>query len=156
MSKQVISGNVFIIPNMLFKPSSESEFHVEQFNRSTKPRIEKVVGRSVSEDEVYVQVWAYDPNDNNSNWADHSWPGKEITRFPHYLPLKELEGLKEGETIVLNSENFEISLTANQLGTRYRSFGRFEEVLKERKEVFDAWENGETIYIGGIPCSKND
>jgi hypothetical protein len=156
VSKQVISGNVFIIPNMLFKPSSESEFHVEQFNRSTKPRIEKVVGRSVSEDEVYVQVWAYDPNDNNSNWADHSWPGKEITRFPQYLPLKELEGLKEGETIVLNSENFEISLTANQLGTRYRSFGRFEEVLKERKEVFDAWENGETIYIGGIPCSKND
>ena len=155
MEKQIIKGNIFIIPNMLFKPSSESEFHVEQFNRSIKPKIEAVVGREVSTDEVYVQVWAFDPSDNNSNWADHSWPGEEITRFPHYLPYKELEGLKEGETIKLESENFVISLTADQLGTRYRKFGRFEEVLKDRKEVWDAWENGETIYIGGFPCSKN-
>jgi hypothetical protein len=141
---------------MLFKPSSESEFHVDQFNRSMKPRIEKIVGREVSENEVYVQVWAFDPNDNDSNWSDHSWPGKEITRFPHYLPYKELKGLKEGEKITLESESFKVSLTADQLGTRYRSFGKFEDVLKDRKEVFDAWENGETIYMGGIPCSKND
>jgi hypothetical protein len=121
-----------------------------------KPRIEKIVGREVSENEVYVQVWAFDPNDNDSNWSDHSWPGKEITRFPHYLPYKELKGLKEGEKITLESESFKVSLTADQLGTRYRSFGKFEDVLKDRKEVFDAWENGETIYMGGIPCSKND
>lgn len=156
MNKQVISGNIFIIPNMLFKPSSESEFHVDQFNRSMKPRIEKIVGREVSENEVYVQVWAFDPNDNDSNWSDHSWPGEEITRFPHYLPYKELEGLKEGEKITLESESFKVSLTADQLGTRYRRFGRFEEVLKDRKEVFDAWENGETIYIGGFPCKKGE
>lgn len=156
MNKQIISGNVFIIPNMLFKPSSEGEWNLEYFKKSTKGKIEKIVGREVSENEVYVQVWAFTPGESNSNWSDHSWPGEEIIGFPHYLPYKELESLKEGETVVYESENFKISLTADQLGTRYRSFGRFEDVLKERKEVFDAWENGETIYIGGFPCNKND
>lgn len=156
MNKQIISGNVFIIPNMLFKPSSEGEFHVEFFKKSTQEKIEKIVGREVSEDEVYVQVWAFTPGESNSNWSDHFWPGEEITSFPNYLPYKELENLKEGETITLESENFKISLTADQLGTRYRSFGRFEDVLKDRIKVFNAWENGETIYIGGIPCKKGE
>ena len=155
--KQIIFGNFFIIPNMLFRPTSESEFHVDQFNRSMKSRIEKVVGREVSADEVYVQIWAFTPGEENSNWADHyDWPGEEITRFPHYLPYENLKDLKEGETLRLESDNFSLRLTAVQLGTRYRSFGRFEDVLKERKEVWDAWENGKTIYIGGFPCSKKE
>lgn len=155
--KQVIFGNFFIIPNMLFKPSSESEFHIDQFNRSMKPRIKAVVGREVSEDEVYVQVWAFTPGEKNSNWADHSdWPGEEITRFPHYLPYEDLKDLKEGETVVFESENFSLRLTATQLGSRYRSFGVFQDVLKDRKEVWDAWEEGKTIYFGGIPVQKEE
>jgi hypothetical protein len=157
MNKQIISGNVFIIPNMLFKPSSESDFHADQFNKSAmKHEIEQVIGRKITADEVLVEVWAFTPGENNSNWSCHTWPGKEICRFPRYLPLKDLENLKEGETITLESENFKISLTADQLGTRYRDFGKFEDVLKDRIDVFNTWESGGTIYIGGIPCNKND
>ena len=156
MNKKEISGNIFIIPNMLFKPSSEGEWNLDFFKKFTKGKIEKIVGREVSEDEVYVQVWVFTPGEKNSNWSDHSWPGEEIVGFPNYLPYKELENLKEGETITLESENFTIKLTADQLGARYRLDGRFENALKVRKEVFDAWEGGETIYIGGFPCKKGE
>lgn len=66
MNKQEIKGNIFIIPNMLSN-FCDSEFHVEHFNRSIKPNIEKVIGRSVEPNEVYVEVWCYTPEDNNSN-----------------------------------------------------------------------------------------
>lgn len=157
MNKQEIKGNIFIIPNMLTVINEEktsSDFVKERWNNVIKPNIEKIVGHKLSDDELLVEVWAYTPDDNNSNWSCHSWPGEKICRFPNYLPYKDLEGLKEGETKVFESENFVISLTANQLGTRYRRFGSFEEVLKDRKEVWDVWESGGTIYIGGIPCKK--
>lgn len=156
MERQVISGHIMIVPNMLYSPASESEFHIKQFNSSMKDNIEKVVGREVTADETYVEIWAYDPADEKSNWACHSWPGEKTCRFPRYLPYKELEGLEEGKTLDLESEYFKISLVADQLSHRYCEFGNFQNVLKERKEVFDAWERGETIYIGGFPCNKND
>ena len=156
MNKQIISGRIMIVPNMLYKPTSESEFHVQQFERTFKTRIEAVIGREVTADEVFVEIWAYNPEDSKSNWADHGWPGENICRFPKYLPLKELEGLEEGKTVRFETENLKICLMADQLSHRYREFGSFQEVLKDRKEVFDTWESGGTIWIGGIPCTKND
>ena len=156
--KQTIFGNFFIIPNMLTSFGEEEGYPAERWKNTFKPQIEKIVGREVNDNEVLVQIWAFTPGEEDSNWSchRHDWPGEEITRFPDWLPYKDLMNLKEGETLRLESKNFSLRLTATQLGSRYRSWGKFEDVLKDRKEVWDAWESGKTIYFGGIPVSKKE
>ena len=58
-------------------------------------------------------------------------------RFPSYLPLKVMENLKEGKSIRLTINGKTIELTAKQLAYRYRSFGPFQEVVRDIKNKSD-------------------
>lgn len=143
-----ISGGIFIIPN--------GPITMEKLNFGKK-RIERIIELNqltLNEDSFLIQVWSFDPNDDDSNFQDHYIKGlpqykimrsscKAVPRLPYEL-LKEL---KEGEVLRFKEEvlmeNWERDgkmaipiiinweLTASQLTTRYRRFGKFEEVLAD-------------------------
>lgn len=60
---------------------------------------------------------------------------RERTLMPHYFPKEFLEGIKDGESLILktlNKDREEIyyKLTANQKGGRYNNYNDFSEALK--------------------------
>lgn len=58
-------------------------------------------------------------------------------RFPAYLPLKVLESLNEGESTRLTINGRMVELVAKQLAYRYKSFGSFQEVIRDIKNKSD-------------------
>lgn len=136
MKKNVVKGEIFIIPNRIAK-SDVNEYLTKHLNRKNEflglPEV--MVG------EKLIQVWFTD--EESENWTSH---GKMISGieysedvkekwfqslWPGYLKKEMLEGLKEGDKLTLNLKNgVVVELTTNQEGYRYRNFGKFEEVLE--------------------------
>lgn len=128
----IISGNVFIIPNSAANISgTKGNFICEKgksfFIEHTIKNIHEVL--TVPKDEIYIEIWAFSPDNNKSNWTCHSeMPGQE--NFPNYLPAKLFKGKKEGDTIEFLSKWGTIRLKLTQQGYRYQQFGNFEDVLE--------------------------
>lgn len=59
-------------------------------------------------------------------------------RWPYCLPVSVLKNLKEGETISCQFKGVNVALKANQLGARYRGFGRFENLLDRLVGIYNA------------------
>ena len=90
-----------------------------------------------------VQVWA--GNDMVDNFADHwrdyqrkilgnqdikLYKGAHPDSFPTHLPLSLFKDKKEGDIVTLRrADGLVINLELNQLQSRYRNFGKFEEIL---------------------------
>lgn len=119
MNNNIIKGQVFIIPNSLAGWGNE-------WNDSILNRTHKVI--NIPKGEKYVNIWAFSPGDENSNWCCHyEMPGGD--NFPSYLPVEIFEGKAEGDTITLETKWGTVELTLKQSGTRYGSYGKFESVL---------------------------
>ena len=137
MENKTIKGRIFIIPNSPFKKSVEGDESWQRLVENLAPRL-KNFGLKVEDNEPMVQVWAANEEcDNFSNHYSHyaKMLGEEEVynkRFPSYLPYSIIKDLKEGETLTLRREDgLVIELVADQLNTRYRRFGKFEECLSD-------------------------
>ena len=121
-----IYGSIFIVPNRAstledwFALSTRDSFRKSLSNLGLKPE-----GK-------LVQVWY--ASGECENWTSHLWP--ENPEFfgahglPNRLPEHLLEGVKEGDEVVLTFGEKELRLTATQKNYRYRRFGTFEEAFE--------------------------
>lgn len=149
-----IKATMFIVPNRAITVKEQRDW-----DYSSVKQIENLVEKELKDEEKLIEIWVFDDNekDENSsgNWACHgryipSWDEemssiikncnpeikkgllkiKKENRWPMWLPLSTISSLKEGEKINLKWKSNIIELTANQTGTRYNRYGKFEEVLQ--------------------------
>ena len=160
MEKKEVKAQMFIIPNHIVDMKNQFEFE-RKYNNKPESQTELALknlfpGIEFPEDDKLVEIWVHD--EVSDNWNCHGrkveeWDkstveefiektgvktGEELmelwvsnTRFPRWLPLSQLKSIKEGETIKINYKGLDVILEASQLTGRYRSFGRFEIVLKK-------------------------
>lgn len=141
-----ITGFVFIIPNHATRADSKYWFinpykeYGEAVDYYGLPETWKPVGK-----DQLVQVWV--TNDQVDNWAcerlntskmfgktiDYNaedWD-EGILAFPSHIPARVLIDLEEGDVISFDTpDGKHVELTCKQQGFRYRSFGNFEDALK--------------------------
>lgn len=127
--KKVIEGNVFIVPNLAM---SESNYMGHKYY---DPWVEEKIAdaseiidmrtHDLTQDR-FIQIWTCSPE--SENWSDHGHP-QIHGHFPDRIPAKWLEGLTEGDVLVLVGKNQRYFLVCNQTSYRYQRFGTFEEVL---------------------------
>ncbi|MCM1215430.1 MAG: hypothetical protein NC548_13035 [Lachnospiraceae bacterium] len=145
-----IVGDVFIIPNSL---SSVKEFKKYDFQRHTLEKMQIAAahaGISLEDDDKVVQLWMTCPECDNllrhTIYVDHDGSTESINvhAFEH-LPCKLFKGKKEGDVVDFfyshkgfwrqdkPEEDIEITfhLKLNQSDYRYRSMGKFHEVLAD-------------------------
>ena len=75
--------------------------------------------------EDLVQLWW--SSEDSDNVTAHRGAGHAIVS--EYVPVSWIADLKEGESKELQFKGGTVTVVANQLDYRYRSFGKFEEVL---------------------------
>lgn len=128
-----ILGDVFIVPNLAWSRSTMTD--VESWDRvraSVRSDWEKVGGcsdrysRATHPENRLVQVWT--TSEDSENWTDHGHAGID-GRFPDRIPSSWLQGLEEGDHLVVVTDKYMFGLTLRQSAYRYRSFGPFEKVL---------------------------
>ena len=141
--KQVVEGNMFIVPNAseAIGSFSQPEWQMEKLRR--------LLGLKVNYEEKVVQVWMYDQvcdnwNDQfggfqktaevdfNSDIVSPTTNERLLGYFPRYIPAKLLEDKKEGDVVEFDCPEYgvKIKLTCKQMESRYRRFGKFEEVFQ--------------------------
>lgn len=84
------------------------------------------VDLGITEDTRLVQVWW--TSADCENWQDHNH--KVFGFVPGYLPLEMLDGMVDGDTRTIETNQGTIILTANQGDYRYRNFGSFDAVVR--------------------------
>lgn len=138
---RTLTGNMFIVPNRLFKfkelkNPNENGFDDELYTRQYRnfPKI------TFQDNDLMVEFWA--TSQECQNWHCHDWDdlGEEqlMGRLPQHLPLRVLQNIKEGDELVLHFQannaqvpyEYELKLRATQLGYRYERFGPFQETLE--------------------------
>ena len=124
----VIHGNIFIVPN---RAHTLEDWLAPE---STLDNFQKALSNvGLSPEGKLIQVWYV--SDECDNWSSHRW--EDHPEFfgshglPNHLPEHLLEGVKEGDELVLNFGDKELRLTAAQSDYRYRNFGTFEEAFKQ-------------------------
>jgi len=137
---RTLTGNMFLVPNRLFKfkELKNDDGNGNDDGLFTR-RYNNLTGMSYQDDDLMVEFWA--TNEQCQNWHCHDWSelGEEeiMGRLPNHLPLRVLQNLKEGDEITLHFRannakvpyEYELRLTARQIGFRYERFGAFEETL---------------------------
>lgn len=130
--KNQIVGDIFIIPNLPLKLSSQEGYweprQFEDFRRSVHGVVD------CPEDDTYLEVWCCTPDKSSSNWQCH-YEMPDGRNFPNYLPVDLFRGKKEGDKVVISTAWGEVELTLNQLDHRYRRFGTFEAVMKRLERL---------------------
>lgn len=133
--KRIIKADMFIIPNgkRVVKDIFNYKNRISEFNDAT--------GMRIRENDLVVEVWITSDHDLGENWQCHTgW--KEICQleetaqprlFPSYFPVNVLEAFEEGDVLRVSPIGTDviIELTLNQLGYRYKNWGRFEECLQK-------------------------
>ena len=141
ISTKTIKGEVFIIPN---KTVRGFDFLLKE---KVKNEMETIFSSHIEhfDNEKFVEIWCMTPEDAESNWACHgfeeedskklssNWP--VVNRFNeklmvNRLPYSLLKNKKEGDVITFSFENVVFELTCSQLKHRYKTYGKFEEVLE--------------------------
>lgn len=150
--KNVVNGDIFIIPNACAKVSELLPSAKEGMIKNLKR-----FGFDVNDDTILIQVWATGPEVDN--WSCHGWLpefltpeeinniGKDISvkRFPTYLPVSLFQDAKEGQQVIIKTkpeEHLKDGLTINlklaQLEYRYSNWGPFEKVLQRKLDEMQA------------------
>ena len=125
------TGDVFIIPNALEIFRGE----LNEYDLNWRENIHADLDPDMPREEAYLQVWCTTPGNNQSNWGCHPSLEGEQRHFPSHLPISLFKGKKEGDVITFESPTWgHIELRLNCLSYRYRSYGRFEEVLAKLLE----------------------
>lgn len=101
-TKQIISGDVFIIPNGVATPKNilfEETLH-GMFTVATVNSIK------FCDDTKFVQVWFCTPGNSDSNWADHRIDGyDELEGWrpkSSFIPVSLFDGKKEGDVVTID------------------------------------------------------
>lgn len=150
-TKKTVKGEVFIIPNPTdtLKNFCSPEWIAEKCKR--------MLGVEAKPEDELLQIWICSEKCDNwsctfggfqselgskfptlvESWKKSKEEQKEtrlLGYFPEYVPKSLFEGKKEGDVVTFTCpeyDNVEIALTLNQLGYRYKRFGRFEEVFEK-------------------------
>ena len=127
-----INADMFIVPNSFWRLGDEE--YASRFVREHYDSAEiSINGERVelSDEDVVAQIWVC--NDQCDNWSNHGIPFDvpEICpeRLNDYIPVRYIENLSEGESIIMTFGGQQIRLTARQLPYRYCHRGRFEEAV---------------------------
>lgn len=144
--KTLVKGEIFIIPNMADvwpENSGVGEYMKErllkQLGIESDPTKEKMVQIQVcSEDSEdwgkygEFQRIANVPFDLSASAKINKTDADRLMGvFVTRIPVRLLQDKKEGDLLELKSSyGIKIKLTCKQIGNRYESFGKFEEVLK--------------------------
>lgn len=138
-----IEGDFFIIPNpsMTEAEVSHDGKFPEMWDRFLNRAIDewKRFGINVSDERKFIEIWA--SNSQVDNFADHHRKFAEMTggtkalhktrdSFPKYFPFSLIKGLKEGQKLTITRDDgLKVTLKADQSNYRYRTFGKFEDVI---------------------------
>lgn len=158
-TKQIISGDVFIIPKCGILTPKGVQLEEMRHNLYTVAFANDIV---FNDNTKFVQVWLCTPGESDSNWVYHRIDGyKELKGWKprsSYLPVDLFAGKKEGDVVTINlpinspmkysikgldinpagckipagvavEATIKVSLTLAQTKYRYRNFGNFDEVL---------------------------
>ena len=89
-----------------------------------KSYYEKLLGRKLDDDELFVEVGAYDKN--NKSWCIN----KRVLngKFPSHLPVSIFEGAEEGKRVSFQVNEKEVEVVCKQLPAGYNE-GPFETAL---------------------------
>jgi len=123
----------FIIPNKQDIVNDITDFHVRMWNN----RLTTWGFPQIKSGDKVVQIWT--TSEDVDSWNNHGAPDPILeimgfhegprTYFPEYWPASVFAGLKEGETVTINGDKFNITLTTAQTKYRYKRFGTFEDVF---------------------------
>lgn len=149
MSLPTIKGKVFIVPNKAADISRNIEAGCTTFIDIHNHKVDDfdmADGYHLKEGDVAVQIWF--ANEICDNWGCHGvpWSRTEVLRgtkdfdklknpramynFIERIPARMLENVHEGDIITMYADGLRIEAVACQLGSRYESFGRFEEAFE--------------------------
>ena len=142
-TKEFIKGNIFIIPN---SACTKNDFLLDSYKGKAQ---ELLIANGIqNDDEKLVQIWFFTPGNDESNWVDHNIDGYEELEYWKpaigYLPVSLFEDKDDGDVVTVNlpiekydynekitmNTTIKVQLKLDQLGTRYKRFGSFAEVLK--------------------------
>ena len=115
-----LKANIFVIPNSLST--------LDRFPGFSQ---EKIMAKcdGVLPDDLLVQLWY--TGEGVDNWCSHDYgKGGKGWVVSEFVPARWIKDLKEGETVTWSLPRGEVTVTANQLGYRYKRFGRFEDVVQ--------------------------
>ena len=119
--------DIFVVPNVAKKAGSYTPLSWENFIEGiTKYWSKFGVDLGITEESTLIQVWWTSPE--CENWQDHNHP--TFGYVPSYLPLEMVDGMVDGDTRTIETNQGTIILTANQGGYRYRNFGSFDAVVR--------------------------
>ncbi|MFW6002278.1 MAG: hypothetical protein ACOCQD_02975 [archaeon] len=133
-------ATLFLVPNC---PTPGSKFKYPYSLEELK-----TVQMDVDPNEIYVQVWALNPE--RDNWADHGLPKSlkkgrtqrnyHLFNFPTFLPASLFAGKDDGDTIILEigPQKVPVSFQLDQLNTRYSSAG-FKDTFERLMNLFDEY-----------------
>ena len=130
----VIAGDLFIVPNIAYSKSSmvDKESWAELTTSIQKRWLQ--FGGTQSQYEVavpdtarFVRIWM--TSEESENWVDHLHPQVE-GRMTECVPSNWLEGLEDGDRLIISTDKYVFVLTMNQGKYRYRSHGDFVKVLE--------------------------
>ena len=155
MEKQIISftANAFIIPNGAREVSEFISLDKANGTYRYLQEFAKLNNTEICDSDKVVQVWFHSNEVDSDNVVDHGFKvtlndGTQTGIRPsnlQWIPAKMLEGIKEGDSMMLVSPAFtnynrtrqskidvilHISMICQQKGYRYARFGNFEEVVK--------------------------
>jgi hypothetical protein len=139
VKKEAIKGDLFIAPFLI---TSAAECALPYYELS---QLRKSLGMGdITLEELLVQVRATDGKINPHSgkilcWETHGNPEIHDTKtFPDLLPLRLVDGKKEGDIIKLIVWGKSIELCCKQQPYRYSNYGLFHEVLKKLQERNEA------------------
>ena len=101
-TKQIITGDVFIIPNGVLIPKNVllEDTYYNLYTIAIKNNVK------FDNNTKFVQVWFCTPGNSNSNWVDHRIDGyKELEGWrpkSSYLPVDIFAGKKEGDVVTID------------------------------------------------------
>ena len=140
INKEEVKGDIFIIPNSICEIS---DHFLSSFREECK--LISNINNISEEDPKMVEVWITSDKLFSDNLADHGfiYNDEPYSAYCSKFPVEVFKNKSEGDCVELlipvKPRNFDteqqlvikIKLKLNQSEYRYRSFGKFEEVLND-------------------------
>lgn len=147
---KVFHADMFIVPNGISSLEREERKWWNGFTERANARLEHMGCQDrIRDTDKVVQIWI--SGEGTDDWGSHELPfeiqealgldEKDRCFFQEMIPVRWVEGLKEGDTFRLYLEGKEeiiaIDIRLNQKDYRYRTYGTFEQVLRQLLEAHD-------------------
>lgn len=159
-TKEIITGEIFIIPNTLITPKN-LKFEEPRYNIYQTSSVNNI---EFTDNCEFIGVLFTTPGNPDSNWIVNGIDGYKELKYWRpvccYLPVELFDGKVEGDVVTFYlpikshpthltsgkinqpegcnipfgvevNTSIKVTMTLAQTKHRYRNFGRFEEVLKK-------------------------